>query len=654
MNRRQLRALLLVGMVLGAAIPVLAATFTNPVPQSGTVPYETNSGATVNVVGATNTSSGNPFPDDNTVEIETEQGNATFSSTGTVNSTVHVSNLTGTTTSVTDLNVTNAALTIDPEDKPALTVEGDTDRIEFRDPALDDGTVDFVYAGDSGTTTVTVRGLPADTYITARDADTDETLDISQSDGSGAVTLQNMPNSVHRVQLIQGSGSSPVLSDPQPDGNVSSQPTEFSVHVSDDDFPGDTVTLEWYYKGSQFDTTTTSSDGRQSVPAPTVDTGVSEWSVVATDDTGNQDVVNATVGIPGEISIRNESDPSQLVTETLTVTIYSGNESYIDEQTVSDGTVDMTGLPTTDFILQIDASGTDYTNRTRYYQTIVGNKSAYVLNTSVDPTVNTRFVLDDPTGEFGPNTVIYVQRALNQSGAREYRTVHADLFGVEGVTTQLEQNERYKIVIQNEDGTVQDLGPYRAEESEIATVRPGTPTIDLTDYEQGWAANATLTNQTLEFAYDDPNNETQQLTVWIHEKGDESNRLRPNTSYFSLGSASGSYSLTANESEKTWVVNFVIEFNDGSQITAQVEVSNRPDILPPMSQVWLTIIGVAIMLISGGVFSQLNAGVGGVVVALEGGILWWLGFLDATTSGASVVMAIFVAVLGHLYTSRGP
>lgn len=650
-GRREFRILIAIGFIIGiVAVPALAALL-NGVPTAGTVPLESNSGPRVFVEGASNMSLEAPFPDGNTVDVKTDSGNVTVSSSARTNATIAASNITGTWTKVSGISATSSSLKINPEDKRAINVSGGIDRIEFRNANLDDGKVDFVYAGAAGTSTVTVRGLDANTQVRAVDANTGDILDTDTTDGSGVATFDGMTNSEHSVELKTGSAN-PILQNPTPDGNVSTQPSEFSVDVSDDEFPGDNVTLEWYYEGSKFNTTYATSDGRYAVTnPPSVASGVHEWSIVATDENGNKDVVNATVGQPGTLYIRNETNASELVNSPINVTVAFKNGTTVTTRTTSDGTIDMTGLPTTDFVVTVEANS-DYHKRVVYFQSIIGNQSVYLLNKSYN-SVESRFTLDDPTGKYPANSFVIIKKSINRSGTTKYRTIYSDKFGTEGVTMDLEKDERYLVSVRNPEGLVQQIGPYRSDVGEDVTVRPGSPTIELGSYEEGWAYATELNNRTLEFRYDDPENQTQEVTVWVHQKGNKSNLLRPNVSYYDLGSFSGTYTLTENESKKTWVVNFVID-RDGEVFTTKKEVANKADLVPDLSREWRLIAGIGLLLISAGVFSLLNASVGGVVVAIEGGVLWWTGWLTGATTGAAVVIALFVAVLFHIYSSSSP
>lgn len=653
MDRRRLLelaavGLLVVGIVTATATVTLNESTTVSNNDDGTVVIAGN-GPAVTLVGDTNVSTDSGGVDSNTIQWNTSAGNASFVSNGHSEVTIHKDNITGAWTTVSGLNVSSNELTINPEDKRAIGVQGDTTWLKFRNAGFDDGNVDFIYRGDSGTTTVTVRGLPDNRGMSAVDVDTGETLGVGVSDSSGTVTFDSMPNSEHRVAIT--SDANPILEDPQPDGNVSSTPDELSVHISDEDFPGDSVTADFRIDGATVDTVTTSSDGRVSTTnTSAIGTGANEWSVVATDENGNKDVINASVGVPGTLYIRNETSADNLIDNSVDVTVSFENGTTITERTTSDGTVDMSGLPTTDFIVTATADG--YYSRTVYFQNIIGDDSVYLLDKSYNAT-ETRFVLEDPTGQYPSDSIVIIKRAINQSGTYRYRTIYSDEFGTEGVTADLHQDKRYRLSIRNPSGDVQQIGPYRADVSEEVVVRPGNPVISLDDYEDGWAANASVEDGMLEYRYDDPDQLTQQLTVTIVEKNNESNRLRPPDNYYDIGTVSGTYNLTEDETEKTWIVKFEVD-RDGETYTVTEEVSERPNLTPPLSDAWRLVIGIGILLISAGVFSVLNASVGGVVVAIEGGILWWTGFLGGATTGAGVVIALFVAVIVHIYTSSGP
>jgi hypothetical protein len=82
------------------------------------------------------------------------------------------------------------------------------------------------------------------------------------------------------------------------------------------------------------------------------------------------------------------------------------------------------------------------------------------------------------------------------------------------------------------------------------------------------------------------------------------------------------------------------------------EVSGRwvlgPGADNPIGRVpsWLTTYAsIALIWMSAGLFSQRNAGVGAVIVSLEGGLLWFLGFLSTAVTGGAVAAALAIAVV---------
>lgn len=656
-SRRQVRVLFVVGLLIGAVFtPMLAGALapflSNSVEVNGPVPLSASSGPTVTVTGSTTANLTNPAPDANTVDLSTSNGNITFESSVNAEGTVHVDDINGTWTKVSSIDTKSGYLYIDPADKQAVNVSGDLDRIEFRAMQLDDGKTDFVYAGSSGTTTVTVEGLSANEKVRAVNVSDGKVLGTATTDGSGSVTFNDLPNSEHEVEL-QTSDAIPLLDNPVPDGDLTSPPSEFKIDVEHDDFPGENVTVEFYYEGSKIDTKHTESDATVTTSnLPSISGGEHEWSVVATDTQGDESVLNTSFGTPGDLTIVNETNTSELITDPVNVTVKFENGTAITQETTSTGTINMSGIGEGPFIVEAKATS-DYYDRTVYFDNLVGNRSIYMLNKSYSA-AEVRFELDDPTGQYDPDSILYIQKPINQSGTLEYRTVYADRFGVEGVTADLHADQRYRLSLKNDGGTKQDVGPYRSDASETVTVRPGAPSIDVGEYEQGWASNAVLENRTLEIRYNDPEQETDRLKVFIHEKGNKSNQLATNVTYFGLGNFSSQYSLSKNESEKTWVVNLITD-RDGKEYTLSHEVANNPDLtLPGLDGKWTTMFGLVALFMFAGAFSVLNRGVGAIMTALVGGVLWWGGWLSGATAGAAVVIYLFIAILYNIYIGEGP
>jgi hypothetical protein len=449
------------------------------------------------------------------------------------------------------------------------------------------------------------------------------------------------------------------LSNPDPTDGRPTPPTTLSVDVTD---PGsqDTFTVTFYNQssGNVIGTDTVTGDGTASVSWDHNATTTSTWNATLTD--GNGDEVDSTGDItfnaPQTLIIREELPPHQRITTTTNVTIrFFGDNETIYEREVSDGSLDLSGLPDQPFVAVIQPpNSSDYTRRATYFRTTYARQTAFLLDTNETTTIESRFVLDDQTGEYATDSILYIERPINLSGDLRWRTIAADQFGAEGVTVTLEEDRRYRVRVRSQDGQTQVVGPYRSDVSETVDVRPGAPTIELGEPIDGWYANATLDGQTLEYRFSDPSNLTDEVNISIYERGNKSNTLQPDESYQDLGSVAKQTTLTQSESEKEWVVVFNVT-RDGQEYTKRVYVRNGPDLVPgPVTREWRLIGAVLMLLISAGAFSVLNAGVGAVVVSIEGAVLYWTGWLQGATSAAAVVIALFMAIVVHIYRASGP
>jgi len=200
-------------------------------------------------------------------------------------------------------------------------------------------------------------------------------------------------------------------------------------------------------------------------------------------------------------------------------------------------------------------------------------------------------------------------------------------------------------------GQEQLVGPYQAETSETVEVVPGSPNLNLTTENRTVGYDAVLNNDTLTFGYNDPQNETLSLTVFIHERGNKTNTLAPNNTFIDIGTATGTLTLTKEETQTEWVVKFDADRGD-DEFVKRVNLFNRRALSLPIAPGWQSMLAVGSLVLLAGAFSILNAGVGAVVVSLAGGLLWFIGFLGTATSGAAIVVALFISIVGHMMSSR--
>jgi hypothetical protein len=638
---------LLLGVVLALVSGPVLGLMTGSLTSDGYeatagVRYNASNGPEVILSEDRTVESGSPFPDANTVEL----GNVTFSSSG--QNVVQVDQYEGTWTNVSQLDVTGANLTINPDDKQQVTVGGDADTLRFTDVAVDDGTADFVYGGASGSTSVTISDVPTNTKIQAVDRDTGDVLDISVSDGSGEVTFEGMPNSEHTVELQSKGGGDPVISNGDPDGTIAERSTELTVDVEDGDFPNDEVTVEFYLDGDLVGTDTVTSNGTASVSVSNVTAGQHTWTAEATDDYGGTDSETYDLNIPDTLYIRDEENPEELVNGTdveVEVTFYADDETIT--RTTSDGTIDLTGLPV-DQTLVATASADGWQDRRILIRDIARQQSVYLLNETTTSSSIT-FLLEDNTGSFSPSSShLIVQRSMNfsETNGSEWQAIAGDYFAADQTfSTTLETGHRYRLVIRNEDGDQRVLGSYTPEGDETTTLTVGTIVWDA-DEDESVIFDATMSqdDNQLTLRYNDTVETTDRLEIVVYERGNESNIVYETTEY-DVSEYKDTLPLTENESEMNLVVE-VYGHRSGEDFNSTVQLGEIPEQDVPVDSKWLSLLGQVLIVAVAGLVAGVLHRIGGIVVVSIAFALSWFGWviIHPAALGFAGMLALFSAV----------
>jgi len=678
MDKRTLQAILLVGALLGSALIGFAAVTTidtgydNPAPISDGVPFGAPNGFYVTVEGDTNAGTERFTNGTDTIVIQSDAGNVTSSAGGVADITYHTSNMTGTWTNGTDISASLNPVTIDPEDKEEAIVGGDIERFSYKSAsaiAADDGTVDFVYGGASGTSRVTVSGVPASTQLGAVDANSGELLDVATSDSSGTVTFDSLDNSDHNV-VIQ-TGSAPTVSNAQPTGDLSNAPDELSVDIDDADFSGgDTVTVEFTLDGSVVGTQTTTTNGTVSQSITNPDGGEHSWSVDVSDEYGNTVNESYSFRVPTELTFRDELPPHGQIDEEVTATCYEDVEDdpVIIQRSTTTGTIDLAGFPTgSQFSCQ--ASASQYHNRTIILNSLYDQDQIFLINKSEATTVENRFVVNDRTGKFPPeNTEIIIQESINQSiystGGFAWLSASGDDLGADqAFVDDLQEEERYRIIVRNENGDQRNPGSYTAETTGTIELNIGqinASAVEPTGVGYEVQYQNTTAGKQIKVEYNDTSNATDTLYLNIYERNNESNKLIANESFSGpFGTFAHTEPVPAEYNETTWVVEITGDRGTGDDGEARNNVQFQEYAGPGFSLLnslpdWLvTVIFVGWMWTVAGLFSQVNGHVGGLVVAGLGAMFFFIGLVPSYLGGGVMALALLTAGILFVRGARG-
>jgi len=415
-----------------------------------------------------------------------------------------------------------------------VVVGGNIDNVSWRSPSavtLDDGLVDFSYGGASGTSIVEIGGLPATTPVRAVDANTGTVLGLATTDGSGRANFTSLQNSEHQVTIQEAHAST--LSNPQPEGGQTNEPSQLSVDVTDADFPADEVEVTFELDGSTVGSTNLTSNGTASVSMPSRGVTGGTHSVTATAvNHGETSTLSYTYSVPSNLSVYNETRPNELIKSPTTVefTFYAEDGSVYTRST-TDGNISFDGLPANqDFVVSASASG--YHDRRIYIESLFDQQRIYLLN-ETQPSAAVVFTLTDDTGQFQPTeeTTLFIEKPLNVSGNTQYQVITSDQFSATNeVPTTLENDQRYRLRLKGPDGQTRVLGAYRTAGDDRAPLTVGSVSFDGTN-----ATNPvfTATLQTIEgqrvlrLQYLDPANATTGLQLEVVNGTGAT--IRPNT-----------------------------------------------------------------------------------------------------------------------------
>lgn len=430
---------------------------------SAGVAYETPSGMVVTANEQHTLDGSNPFSGTDTVEIN----NMTVSSGSPSNITIE--QFEGSNTRTSEIDAVGE-ITINPADKPQVRVSGGVDALNFTAMQADDGASDFSYSATSSTTlNVTTQSPNAALLAVASDG---EILGSAQTDGGGQVAF-DLPDGSYNVALKTTAAPAISNPDPQDGATINEIETNLSVDISDADFEefNETVTVEFYGdSGSVVGTDTLTSNGTATTNYTAVP-GQNEWSANATDKSGNV-VESATFrfGAPGELEIRDELSPSELITgANTTIEFYpQGNLDSVVTRDATNGTVDMSALPADQPIVAV-VRADGYIQRRVFLRSFVESQTVYLLPNTADA-VDIEFELEDFSGRFpSGDTTLIVEKGIGG----KFETVQGDFFGSTGrFSVTLQRDTRHKLFLRNvETGEEEELGPFTPTISGVQTLR---------------------------------------------------------------------------------------------------------------------------------------------------------------------------------------
>lgn len=226
---------------------------------------------------------------------------------------------------------------------------------------------------------------------------------------------------------------------------------------------------------------------------------------------------------PSVLRFYNETSPTELIDDNVSLRVRAFNgTSGVFQQTVTDGTADLSNFPATDrLIVTIEGNTSQYNYRRAIIESITKQQEIYLLPESAN-SVDIDFALTDYSGNYpAGETLIFIEKPITKDfdadGTNEtrYQTIAGDTVGPTGrFPATLEKNNRYRVRIAHE-GNERILGGYTATFSgtEEITIRG----VDLTPPEgQNYAVKLNVSRgsdgqRDLTWKYVDESTETTEV-----------------------------------------------------------------------------------------------------------------------------------------------
>jgi hypothetical protein len=374
---------------------------------------------------------------------------------------------------------------------------------------------------------------------------------------------------------------------------------------------------------------------------------------------------------PNTLFIRSVDQPRQTVSGNTSVNISffeRGTDRVFDRQS-SSGTVSFQDLPKTEeFVARATADG--FFSRRTLVDSIFEQDSVFLLpKGNQTDAVNVSFTIQDNSGKFGAESTLELQRALNTSdspnGQRRYVNVAGGVLGESReFETTLDRNVRYRIVVSNGQGEQRQLGSIVPQRSRLFELQ--ITGLDFQFNETASSAQIQTSSEvtgsggsktkTLTFGFADPQNETQDLELTVHERGNPSNVLTtasPSAGSFPLGTFEFSQTVSGSAANTTYVANF--SYSRLGQDTDGVQPfrGSRFPVDFPLDSGWQQIFSVGLLMVLAGVFSVGNARIGALIIPGVALLLFQIGFLTGATSLLGIGIAFSVAVGYNLVQNSG-
>lgn len=438
--------------------------------------------------------------------------------------------------------------------------------------------------------------------------------------------------------------TAPTYSSMSPDGTVTNSSTvelSLSAHDADTSYSPN-IYATFYVDNVSKGTSATVGDGTISLEVDGLTSDSHNWYATVYDGwSGTITTATKTFTMPGDMDIRDETTGELIDDRNVTVDFYSANASLTT--ITADGTVDLTGLPTTNLL--VSATATGYTPRKTVILDMYDTNSIYMIDSDQDIVYNS-FVLNRQTISGNPDDyIVKINKYIN--GTKQ--TVFSSFFDFDGKCgTYLKAADVYELVIVSPDGIESEYGLLYPDPDGVVDI--AFQGITFNDYVNTWiSVNSTIYHDT-------------GVTIAGYTQSDQSHAVNPiyvTNSTYTITDSDGNIVYTDTSNSSTYLYQYILTQSDrytidyyvyGEDASGQQYDYHRTDILDfsngvvtfmPNAPTWLITLCVTfICILTIVAFSEYRSDLGaGVSFAIYA---WcdYQGFIDVSYLGMSIMALV--------------
>ena len=546
-----------------------------------------------------------------------------------------------------DIDLGFHEMDVDFHDYGALTLSGGIDRLAYDDYGIDEG---GIAVDADGSWTLTVTELEADVPVLVMDGE--DMIDMDRTDSAGELTFSG-DSGTYELTLVEAAGPEFVddTVEPDPDVTIEDDPLTLGIDVSHPD--GLDITATFTVEGEEVgQDTIQDGEGRAQATVDVSDlaSGENTWSVELADELGSTATFTSVVQNPAELVIRDEistdiiDDPAA----NVTVRFFEEDEDVVVTRETEDGIVNMSGLDTTSrFIVSVNAD--EYIDRQILVESLIQQQNVFVLPEGEDMTFN-EFVLEDRTDQFPPDeSILIIERPIQLAGedTSSYRAIAGDEFGADRrVPVDLLRGERYRIIVENDEGERRSLGSYTAESDGTVDLHIGSVSWPAPESDANYGINLQLIEgedeeDALEVTFSDPDGNVDMLEFEIQNRFDENDVIYEDT-VFSPDEYQAIIPLEDGQASEQWAMDYTVTM-DGEDSDGYILIGGDTAFGIPIDGWWLNVLVMITLTVMAAMYPADLASLGAVVVVAFAGVFMLLGWAQIPVFAWFIAGAIAMA-----------